>query len=398
MTEAKVEQGRLIVRFLAPTEKDRERSDPIAKISPVLHGFAWTADPKYKVHEKKFEFAEWSELYLEDVQSAAIAFRKPLNEITLRDVSITVLIQPEREEQWERHYEATAAALFFYGLWWGEYPYERITVVDPAWGASAAGGMEYPMIFTAGTSRLSKREMQRPEGVTVHEAGHQFWYGLVGNNEYEAAWLDEGLNSYTDSEVLFRHYGLRRSGQNYANLTPWGRLPASLPGERGWEGILSGQRWKLPNPMGWNWMAGWTVNPAAASPYVRWYRDLPALTFVEQYDDPRWGDRGGYLRSPDVDPIETFCFHYRDRGSYRTNSYPRTAVALRSLVGVVGHDAFLRGMRNYADKWRYRHPYPEDFYAAFQEARKWMCSGTLTTCSGYRHGGLAGDGFPIGKV
>ena len=48
------------------------------------------------------------------------------------------MIHPEREAQWERHYRATCTALFFYGLWWGEYPYEKVTVVDPAWGARAA--------------------------------------------------------------------------------------------------------------------------------------------------------------------------------------------------------------------------------------------------------------------
>ena len=42
-----------------------------------------------------------------------------------------------------------------------------------------------------------RRTSSDPEGVTVHEAGHQFWYGLVGNNEFEHAWLDEGLNQFS---------------------------------------------------------------------------------------------------------------------------------------------------------------------------------------------------------
>ena len=33
--------------------------------------------------------------------------------------------------------------------------------------------------------------------MTVHECGHQFWYGLVGNNEFEHAWIDEGLNTFS---------------------------------------------------------------------------------------------------------------------------------------------------------------------------------------------------------
>ena len=42
-------------------------------------------------------------------------------------------------------------------------------------------------------------------------------------------------------------------------------------------------------------------------------------------------------------------------------------MALRSLQALVGREAFLRGMRRFAADWRYRHPYPEDFYLAFQE-------------------------------
>jgi hypothetical protein len=42
-------------------------------------------------------------------------------------------------------------------------------------------------------------------------------------------------------------------------------------------------------------------------------------------------------------------------------------VALRSLEGLVGRERFLRGMRHFAEAWRYRHPYPDDFFAAFAE-------------------------------
>lgn len=364
---ARMEDGRLIVRYLAPTAADRQRQDPVTGSAPVLHGFAWTADPGYQVHTKRFSFAEWSTKYHSEVQAAAIAFGKSLEQIRLRDVDITVLIQPEREGQWERHAEATAAALFFYGLWWGEYPYEQITVVDPAWGAGAAGGMEYPTLFTAGTQRFTSPAMYQPESVTVHEAGHQFWYGLVGNNEYEAAWMDEGFNSFTDSEVLMRHYGPRRAHQRYSKLPVWGKRPAALPRSGGFAGVYTGARWNVPNPAGWKWLNSLTLKPAQVSPFVAWWRDQPGLTFVEQYTDPRWGDRSGYLSVPDLDPIETKAFEYANRGSYRTNSYPRPAVALRTLRGVVGEEAFLRGMRHYADSYRYKHPKPADFYRAFQE-------------------------------
>ncbi|MEM7517525.1 MAG: hypothetical protein AAF368_11465, partial [Planctomycetota bacterium] len=279
-------------------------------------------------------------------------------DVSVRDVRVTVLMQPERKAQAERHYEATCAALFFYGLWYGEYPYEHITVVDPAWGASAAGGMEYPTIFTAGTSLYTFPKMHRPESVTVHEAGHQFWYGIVGNNEYEAAWLDEGLNSYTDSEVLKTHWGDQHAATYYAGLY--------LDGTRPFPASSSGlaRAFEMSRiPIGF----GKVLRPLRSSGFLNLWRDLPCLTLVPSHTDPRWGDRRGYLSSPDTDPLTTFAFQHADRGSYRTNSYPRTAVTLRTLKGIVGKDAFLRGMRYFAEEYRFRHPYPEDFFRSFQE-------------------------------
>ena len=44
--------------------------------------------------------------------------------------------------------------------------------------------------------------MADPEGVTVHECGHQFWYALVGNNEFEDAWIDEGFNTFSTGRTM----------------------------------------------------------------------------------------------------------------------------------------------------------------------------------------------------
>ena len=121
-------------------------------------------------------------------------------------VDMRLLIQPEHLDQAERHFDATAAALLNYGKWFGPYPYDHITVVDPAFG-SGAGGMEYPTIFTCGTRLFNPFGGGSPEGVTVHEAGHQFWYGLVGNNEFEFAWVDEGLNEFSEDRTMEVTYG-----------------------------------------------------------------------------------------------------------------------------------------------------------------------------------------------
>src|SRR5262249_7490265 len=160
---------RVEVRFVAPSARDQARVDAFGK-RPLVHDFTWTADPDYGVYRQIFKFSDWAERFPAEVQKARKIFGA---EPELRDIDVTVLVQPDHWSQRERHFQAACAALFFYGLWFGEYPYEHITVVDPAWGAGA-GGMEYPTLFTCGTRLFTTSDMHQPESVTVHECGHQF--------------------------------------------------------------------------------------------------------------------------------------------------------------------------------------------------------------------------------
>ena len=66
--------------------------------------------------------------------------------------------------------------------------------------------------------------------------------------------------------------------------------------------------------------------------FVDWWRDQPWLSSTPLISRPRMEDRIGYLRSPTSDVIDSPSWRHVDRESYRNNSYPRTAVALRSLV------------------------------------------------------------------
>ncbi len=371
-----LELGRLKVRFEAPTPRDRRREDATGK-RPLVHDFTWTADEDYVVMTQIFKPQEWMEDFPDEVERARAALGDDFS-LEMRPVDVTVLSQPERASQADRHFKATCAALFFYGLWFGEYPYEHVTVVDPAWGARAAGGMEYPTLFTCGSRLFTTEDMQQPEGVTVHECGHQFWYGLVGNNEFEAAWMDEGFNSFTDSEVLWRVYGPRRETTDYLRVPVDGRAVADLPHEGALARALTAQAIPVPLPFlpdielhpvrAHTFKDSWRDKPRERSlGFLALYRDQPCLSFVQEWTDPRWADRARYLGDPNSDPIETWGWEYVDRESYVINSYPRTAVALRTLAAVVGDQAFLRGMRHYSEDWRYAHPYPEDFYRSFQQ-------------------------------
>ncbi len=365
-----VEGDRVRATFKAPSFRDRSERD--ARGKPLLvHDFAWTADPRYKVRRKTFQYDLWARRFDREVETVR-KILGPRPDLPLPSVVVELLLHPEREDQLERHFEATSAALFFYGLWFGAYPYEQITVVDPAWGASEAGGMEYPTLFTAGTRLFTTPDMHTPEGVTVHECGHQFWYGLVANNEFESSWLDEGFNSFTDSEVMQLAYGLQRATTSYSGV-PWdGVAPTPGPGGGQWADALSARRIDL---------FGLEIEPLPRSGWVDLWRDQPWLTNVSQFDDARWNDRTRYVADPWRDPVDRPAWTYIDRTSYRVNSYQRPALVLRTLQGLVGREAFLRGMHHYSEQWRFRHPRPEDFFAAFCEGAgvdvRWFLEDTL---------------------
>ncbi len=140
-----------------------------------VHDFAWTASPDFLVYED-----------------------------TWRHVNIRLLLQPVHEGQAERHFSAAKTALEHYDDWVGEYPYTTLTLVD---GIGGSNGMEYPTLITCGTFYRLPEWLRALEMVTVHEFGHQYFYGLLASNEFEEAWLDEGMNSYIETRIMDDTYG-----------------------------------------------------------------------------------------------------------------------------------------------------------------------------------------------
>lgn len=86
----------------------------------------------------------------------------------------------------------------------GQYPYSVLNVVKTDF---LHGGMEYPMLVYISDDITQDSEYTN---VIVHEIAHQWWYGIVGDNETAYGWIDEGLAEY--STALFydknSQYGL----------------------------------------------------------------------------------------------------------------------------------------------------------------------------------------------
>jgi hypothetical protein len=253
-----------------------------------VHDFAWTTSPDYVVREQRFEHAG------------------------LPAVDMRLLIQPEHLEQAERHFAATAAALQYYGTWYGAYPYGHVTVVDPAY-ESGAGGMEYPTLFTCGTRWLNPSGGGSPEGVTIHECGHQFWYGIVGNNEFEHAWLDEGFNTFSTARTMEAAFGENSYVRRYFR----GFLPIKFDEVK-----------------------------------------LPRMTYGNRLQ--------GYRPVAISDAQSTPTYHYFPATGSRI-TYDKTALWLGTLERYLGWEALQKIMSTFFERYKFKHPLPEDFFSVVNE-------------------------------
>jgi len=274
-----------------------------------IHDFAWTADPAYIKVERDFVAAQ--EVTGQEYADLSAKVRVPVDELRLPDVKMILLIKPEHKAQTERHFKALRLALKYYGLWFGPYPYETVTMVDPPF-RTGSGGMEYPTLFTAGTGVLRDKKVLSPEGVIIHEFGHGYWYGLVANNEFEEAWLDEGINTYSTGRVQGKAYGP-------------GMFSASLFG----------------------WPLTWLINLPTSSDYEM--------------------NRAAAIMIVELDPVITPSWLFSSRMSYAMNVYMRASTCLDTLERYLGEAAMLRVMRTFQMRWRFRHPRTQDFINVVNE-------------------------------
>lgn len=164
--------------------------------------------------------------------------------------------------------------------------------------------MEYPMLITGGSLRGLPPGMRLTEIVTVHEFGHQYWYGMIGNNEFEEAWLDEGFNQYSEGRIMSRAYGEKTSV-----LDLWG---------------------------------------------IR----------IGDEEQTRLQYTG--MKYPGLSPIATLPWKMAP-GTYSALSYAKMAVVLATLEGMLGRDAMDEIMRTFFMRWKFKHPCERDFRAVVNE-------------------------------
>lgn len=117
-------------------------------------------------------------------------------------IAIHCLYPEGYERAAKRQIEAAKFGLRRFGEAFGRYPYSVLTLVHPPAFAEEAGGMEYPTLITTGGPPLQPDGLRAIEHLTLHELGHQYFYGLIATNEHHWPFLDEGINSFVESVFL----------------------------------------------------------------------------------------------------------------------------------------------------------------------------------------------------
>ncbi len=240
-----------------------------------IHDFAWAASPHFTV-----------------INATYLGSMGP--------VVVRVLALAAHPGAGPRYRDVVLKSLDQFDRRFGPYPYKMLTVIDPEPG-SEMEGMEYPTLITAGTTLYDPSRIT--EVTAEHEFGHQYWYGMVATNEFEDAWLDEGINSYAEVNVTAALYGQRTNvfGRRWANLS-----------------------------------------------------DQSA-----QYTQ--------YLAMPDFDPVTRFAWQFRNSESYGVITYGKSVMLLKTLEGLIGKDTMDEALRTYFLRYRFTHPATEDFLRTIEE-------------------------------
>ncbi len=99
-------------------------------------------------------------------------------------------VESKGDSAWGRSTEYVKSTIEYYSKKWFEFPYPAATAV-----AGTPGGMEYPGIVFCG-ARAQRGGLW---GVNDHEFGHTWFPMIVGSNERQYGWMDEGFNTFINS-------------------------------------------------------------------------------------------------------------------------------------------------------------------------------------------------------
>ena len=252
-----------------------------------VHDFAWFADKRYHVLK---------------------------GEVTLphskRKVTTWAMFTNNESYLWKNSIEYLNDATYYYSLWNGDYPYNHVTAVDGA--LSAGAGMEYPNITVIGES-YNAFSLER---VIMHEVGHNWFYGILGNNERDHPWMDEGINSMNENRYIETKYPNRKFLGDSSKITK--------------------------TPVSW-----FDMNH---------YSEKTNYELMYLFNARRNLDQPIEEKAPEYTPF-----------NYGAIVYGKTALVFDYLMAYLGEELYDKCMQRYYEEWKFKHPHPEDLKAIFEE-------------------------------
>ena len=142
-----------------------------------VHDFAWFADKRYNVLQGEMMLPH-----------------------TKKMVTTSAFFTDKNFYLWKDAITYVSDAVFYYSLWNGDYAYNNVSAVDGT--IAAGGGMEYPTVTLIGDAQ----DAFELDVVIAHEVGHNWFYGMLGNNERKSPWMDEGINSFNELRYIKTKY------------------------------------------------------------------------------------------------------------------------------------------------------------------------------------------------
>ena len=262
-------------------EPDKETKTIQYKLNNI-HDFAWFADKRFVVRKSKVTLPNSG-----------------------RNVDTYVYFRPSQAQWWKDAVTYVDSSVYYYSLWVGDYPYDMCTALDGA--LSAGGGMEYPTITIINETKDAKML----DEVIAHEVGHNWFYGILGSNERDHAWMDEGINSYYEARYMKARYP-KKETDNETSLSTNGK------------GISLNLSQDLIMNSGIGLQSNRGKNQAL---------DLTSAYFSSI--------------------------------NYGILVYKKTAMSLDYLAQLMGQEKFDKTMQRYYEQWEFKHPYPEDLKQVF---------------------------------
>ena len=228
-----------------------------------IHDFVWAADPTYEHIVKKVDGVAIHVIYKKS-DSLEKAWQ------TVADAAVTVLPYMEKS--------------------FGKYAYPQYSFIQ-----GGDGGMEYPMATLIKGPGL---------GTVFHEWMHSWYQMMLGSNENEHPWMDEGFASYAEGEV-----------SSYYREAKGLKDPEPLP-----------------------------LNHAGA------YRGYYYL-----------------IKTGLAEPMTTNSDHYSTNLAYEINAYSKGEILLEQLGYIVSDSVRDKILLEYYKLWRFKHPNPNDFFKIAQD-------------------------------